>query len=380
MHLGIDASNLSSGGGITHLSRILHAANPIAAGIDKVTVWASQPTISQLPKRDWLHFQNSGWITAGLFLRLASQQLVLPKELERFGCDILFSPGGTLPRISGIPEVTMSQNMLPFEAREAARFGVLSTMWLKLKLLRISQGRSFRQADGLIFLTHYAQKVIQTELRSISTVSRIISHGIEARFFAAPRPQRSIEKCNAKKPFRFLYVSILMPYKHQISVARAVKNLHSRGFPIEIRFVGVSWATYGRRFQAELAKLDPEGEFLKWEGFATFEAVHRHYQEAEAFVFGSSCENLPNILLEAMASGLPIACSDRGPMTEVLGEAGVYFDPEKTESISDALELLVSDAELRSNLAERAYSQASNYSWEQCAQQTFEFIADTAKK
>jgi len=44
-----------------------------------------------------------------------------------------------------------------------------------------------------------------------------------------------------------------------------------------------------------------------------------------------------NILVEAMASGLPIACSNRGPMPEVLGDAGVYFDPEDPHDIARAL-------------------------------------------
>ena len=57
-------------------------------------------------------------------------------------------------------------------------------------------------------------------------------------------------------------------------------------------------------------------------------ALPEHLREAELFVFASSCENLPNILIEGMAAGLPIACSRRPPMPEVLGDAGESFDPE----------------------------------------------------
>ena len=124
MHLGIDASNLKMGGGVTHLSRILHAADPLTCGIDKVTVWACQTTIESLPTYSWLEAKQSRWLEAGLFARLVAQQLRLPKELLESGCDVLFSPGGTLPRKICIPTITMSQNMLPFESEEVARFGI----------------------------------------------------------------------------------------------------------------------------------------------------------------------------------------------------------------------------------------------------------------
>ena len=64
-----------------------------------------------------------------------------------------------------------------------------------------------------------------------------------------------------------------------------------------------------------------------------YHELHSEYKDADLGVFASSCENLPIILIEKMASGLPIACSNKGPMPEVLGSAGVYFDPENSYEI-----------------------------------------------
>jgi glycosyltransferase involved in cell wall biosynthesis len=96
-------------------------------------------------------------------------------------------------------------------------------------------------------------------------------------------------------------------------------------------------------------------------------------------VFASSCENLPNILLEAMASGLPIACSNRLPMPEVLGPAGVYFDPLRPRQIEDALRQLFHDAQLRRHLAVAAFERAGQFSWSDCARDTFRFLADVCE-
>ena len=72
-------------------------------------------------------------------------------------------------------------------------------------------------------------------------------------------------------------------------------------------------------------------------GGIAFDEIHHCYMSSDAFVFASSCENLPNILIEAMASGMPIICSSLGPMPEVLGEQGLYFDPFEPETLKSGI-------------------------------------------
>ena len=98
------------------------------------------------------------------------------------------------------------------------------------------------------------------------------------------------------------------------------------------------------------------------------------------FIFASSCENMTNILLESMASGLPIASSNYGPMTEVLGNAGVYFDPESPQEIARALRALIDSPELREEKARIAFERVKVYSWERCARDTFRFLAGMASR
>jgi len=380
LHLGIDATNIRQGGGLTHLSQFLQAADPVAAGFIRVTVWTCQSTAAVLPERPWLDKRSAPWMDASLVRRTLGQQFQLPRELVAAGCDVLFSPGGTLPAMCRVPAVTMSQNMLPFEPNEAARFGRFSLMRLKMWILRYTQGRSFRHADGMIFLTQYAETAVSTILGGISFPTALIPHGIERRFLYPPRPQKPLAVCSRRNPFRVLYVSILMPYKHQAEVALAASKLRVEGLPIEMRFIGAPSGGYGRQFSALLDQLDSNREFLHWSGAEPFDALHDFYQNTDVFVFASSCENLPNILIEAMAAGLPIASSDRGPMPEVLGEVGVYFDPEVPDTIADALRKLAVDAPLRAKLAELAWRKAQVYSWERCASDTFAFVAQVAQQ
>jgi glycosyltransferase involved in cell wall biosynthesis len=118
---------------------------------------------------------------------------------------------------------------------------------------------------------------------------------------------------------------------------------------------------------------------VKFEDFVPHGDLPNYLAQADIFVFASSCENMPNTLIEAMAFGLPIACSNRGPMPEVLQDGGEYFDPESSESILNAVLRIMLDPELRDFRESRARELASRYSWSRCASETYSFIVDTHK-
>jgi glycosyltransferase involved in cell wall biosynthesis len=149
---------------------------------------------------------------------------------------------------------------------------------------------------------------------------------------------------------------------------------------VGIDFVGPEVMGNGTAFARYLRQLDPAGQFLRWRGEVPFEELHQAYKQADAFIFASSCENLPNILIEAMAAGLPVLCSNRGPMPEVLGKAGEYFDPLSPDSIAAAIAHLLKDSDRRSRLARLAFVRARDYSWRRCADETLAFIQEVAKE
>lgn len=375
MIVGVDASNVRTGGGVSHLVNVLGAADPKAHGIERLRLWASGETLGRLPDRDWLDKVHQPLLDRSLPHRLFWQWFRLP-GLAEAGCDLLFSPGGNAPP-TRLPLVTMSRNMLPFEYPELFRYG-FSSVTLRLLLLRWGQARTFRRADGVIFLTEYARRTIEPIARMRGAVE-VVPHGVEARFREQPRPQRPISECSRERPLRLLYVSIIDLYKHSWHVAEGVARLRRDGVPLAIDFVGPSYPPALKRLQQVIEAHDPEGVFLRYRGAIPFASLHELRARADVFVFASSCENMPNTLLEGMAAGFPIACSRRGPMPEILGDGGVYFDPEDPQDIASALRRLAEDPELRERVAARAYARGLGFSWERCAEETLAFIAAVAR-
>lgn len=370
--VGIDAANLRGGGGVTHLVELLRVVQPAMFGVERVVIWGGMPLLKALEDRPWLDKRNPSALNNGLLQRMFWQRYRLSHAARDEGCDVLFVPGGSYAG-NYHPVVTMNQNLLPFDVRELRRYGC-SLRTLKMLLLRVTQSRTFRKANGVIFLTQYARDAVLSVTGKLQGQACIIPHGLNPRFRKAPKLQHAMADYDDAHPYRVLYVSIIDQYKHQWHVVEAVATLRKLGLPIVLDLVGPAYPPALKRLNETIARVDAERHWVHYHGAIPFNELHHHYAQADLGLFASSCENMPNILLETMASGLPIACSNLGPMPEVLGDAGVYFDPEQPGEIVRALRELIESPQLRTELAQASYQRAQQFSWQRCADETFRFL------
>ncbi|PJZ61799.1 glycosyltransferase family 4 protein [Leptospira adleri] len=373
MIIGIDASNIKGGGGVTHLKELLENANPAKYGFTKVILWSVTKTLSQIEDRPWLTKANCSELSGNRILRWYWQKFKLSELAREQKCDLLFVPGGSF---SGNfrPFVTMSQNLLPFEWGELRRYG-FSIFTLRLILLYLFQGATFRKAQGIIFLTKYAENRILNKLNIENRNVVIIPHGINEKFFHKPKIQSEFMDRRNDNPIELLYVSFIGAYKHQWNVVEAVAKLNKQGIRIHLSLVGaLSEKSSARKLRLKMNEFKPLDGIVSLYTDVSYEKISRFYQNADLFLFASTCENLPNILIEAMASGLPIVSSNFGPMPEVLEDAGLYFNPLSVEDIMNQLKALISSKSLRVELAAKAFKKAKFYSWVTNAETTFSFF------
>jgi glycosyltransferase involved in cell wall biosynthesis len=371
--IGINASRARSGGGIAHLVGILREARPADFAIDKIHVWSYGKLLAELPDAPWIVKHAPPELDRSLPRQIWWERFSLPKALAEAKCAILLNvDAGSVCRFR--PAVTMSRDMLSYEPGEIERYGI-SKARLRLIALRYVQNAALRSADGTIFLTHYAANAIQRSCGPLKNVA-YVPHGVGAAFHANERSRTVVDSL----PICCLYVSNALPYKHQWHVVEAVARLRRRGYDLSLKLVGGGEGQAQQRLEAKIAETDPDHLFVEQHAFVPQFTLPRFLAEADLFIFASSCENMPNTLVEAMATGLPIACSNRGPMPEVLEDGGVYFDPEDPESIAESIADLVSHPDKGARLAARAKELAGQYSWARCARETFSFISQTAAR
>ncbi|OBA76651.1 glycosyl transferase family 1 [Mycobacterium sp. 1554424.7] len=95
-----------------------------------------------------------------------------------------------------------------------------------------------------------------------------------------------------------------------------------------------------------------------------------HYREATAFVYPSRYEGFGIPTLEAMSHGCPVVCSNAGAIPEVVGDAGLYFDPDDTDELGATLERVATTEALRADLRTRGFTRLATFSWDKCAAAT----------
>lgn len=376
MIIGIDASNIRSGGGLTHLSKLLNAFNPNTLPVKRIIVWANKHTNKYIRNSEIVQTYSLAILEQSLPKRLFWRQKELPRLLKANSCNVLFSPGGIIPFGNDIAPTTvsMSRNLLPFDNAAILAYPVTDFhKQINLIALRRLQTATFRRASGIIFLTEFARDIVLQSIGRLPGLLKVVPHGIEDSFYSSPQKTAPIQHYSLQNPFRFLYASTVNFYKHQWHVAEAVGRLRHNGYPVSIDFVGPIYGGFDRLIKT-IATWDPDFSYMKYIGAVEHSQMPHVYREADALVFASSCETFGQILLEAMASGLPVASSDIGAAREILGDSAVYFDPKNPLAIASALKTLLDNHDLRNSLAAASFERARQYSWAKCADATFGFI------
>lgn len=372
--VGIDASRNRSGGARAHIVGILNEVVKNAPlEINRIHVWAYPELLSKLPNDDLIIKHSPPSLTKSIIHQIIWQHFCFAKEANNNSVDIMLNTdAGSVSRFK--PAVTMSRDMLSYENGEMNRYG-LSMQRLRLISLKYIQNYSLRKSKAAIFLTQYAANVIQSYSGSIEKF-RVINHGVSENFRIQTNNGNWSQE--DKRSIKCVYVSNLDLYKHQWNVAVAIADLRNEGYNIVIDFIGGGTGKAKRKFDKVIKKIKDRAEFIYQHEFVSHDELPGYLIDKDIFVFASSCENMPNTLIEGMCTGLPIACSNRGPMPEVLRDGGVYFDPEDVVSIREAIKTLIDNADKRCEFSMRSKQLSTQYSWQKCSKETFDFLSEIA--
>ena len=372
--LGIDLHNIRDGGGVNYIRNLLNAADPERDGLARVHLFASPRNLENFPDRPFIAKHGFEALASSLPRRVSCAFGTLPRRARELGCDLLYAPGG-IAFGQFRPYATISRNMMPFRRDLWSLYPLFSPEWLRLQVLSRLNARTFVRADGMIFLTESARRAITPHLGGSPRRVAVINHGVDASQFSVGkrRPMPA-----SHEEIRLVYPSRFEPYKHQFEVLEAVAMLREEFPRLSIDFSGPHNASYLARFEEARRRIDPAGAFTRYLGNLASSELPGLYADSDLLVFASSCENLPNILIEAMACGIPIVSARGDPMPEVAKDAALYFDPGDPGSIAASIRQAIVDPRAGLERAERGLAYSGQYSWERCAEHTFRFLRETA--
>ena len=366
----IDATNIGLGGGTTHLKEIINSLSQLNHD-EKLLVFASDRNLEKLPDYNFLVKKSHRLLNSSLFHRILFQIYYYKKFIPPNS--IVFSITGDFLS-SSQPMVGMSRNMLLFEREHWKKMELKEK--LRFYLNYHKQKMCFKKSSGVIFVSNYSKEIINREFRFLQTKPQtVIHHGVSRRFHFDVKPQQPISSYNYKNPFVFNYISTIHTYKNHPQVIKAFYELRKMNYPVFINFIGeIINKSAGNSFRKALQKYDPDNSFSFYHGDIPFEEVHGFYKKCDAILYASSCETMPNIVIEAMISGRPLVCSNKGPIQEFTKENAFFFDPEDSDSIKNSIIRFINNPLQREQNAINAQQEALKYNWNDSALKTMEFL------
>lgn len=367
MKIAINALSARLGGGQTYLINLLaHLPSDFNFEIlifsdDSLTLPVDSRVSRYVPR----------WPTVNPLLRAIWEKFLLPQILIKEKVDVLFCPGGVVSTQvpQGCKVVTMFRNMIPFDERVRKSLPSLSQKMRNMILSRVML-KSMAKADLTIFISNYARSIIQKRISVKKAVT--IPHGISQVFNTVIN--RTARSALAPAGKYLLYVSRFDVYKHHYEVVTAFSLLSKKIRDSHtLVLAGETNLAEFARVKRLIDQLELSGN-IQVLGPVPYLELPSLYAYSELNIFASSCENCPNILLESMAAGRPVVCSDVMPMPEFGGDSVAYFSPFDPLSICAELEKVLKNAELSARLASSASVQSSQYNWQQAAAQTWNEI------
>jgi glycosyltransferase involved in cell wall biosynthesis len=365
MKIGISAVYYASGGSLTNLAQLLrewHASGALET--HRVVLFASPSAVDALRARladviAHVDVEVLGSRGRGLLARLWAEQILLPLRARKV--DVLFCPANVIPYLRAAPTVVTFQNAAPFCDSVTRRSLRHAGWWFRFRLLGWFIRMSARRATRVIFISEWFRDRL----------------GIDGDVIYRGRPEGAGRASEPAEKL-LLYVSHLNPYKNILEVIDAFSRVDA----VEWKLVlagRTNFPWYRDAIVERIAKHGLESRVMLT-GEIDGRAVEALLARASAFVFASTCENCPTALIEALAYGLPVACSNAGVMPEVAGDAVEYFDPNDVESIRAALQRVLGDDAFRAQLAQKARARAETFATESdVARRTLDVLERAAR-
>jgi len=294
--------------------------------------------------------------------------LRLSWEMARRPPDLLFVPAHVLPIVHPRRSVVTVHDLGYLYYPQAHR--LLDRLYLDL-----STRYNARAAAHLIADSSATKRDLIERYGAEPDKVTIVYPGYDNTVFQPVRDEKAIEAIKARYNIAgdyILFVGTLQPRKNLIRLIEAFSNLQSPISNIQLIIAGKKGWLYEETFrQVEELGLEWKVVFTDYAPEGDLPAL---LSGASLFVFPSLYEGFGLPVLEAMACGTPVVCSNVSSLPEVAGEAAILVDPLDVEELATAMERVLGDEELRAELTERGFEQARRFSWEKCARQTLDVL------
>ena len=311
------------------------------------------------------------WFMRGV-LRNTLDLDILKRELREIEVDLIHHPFTVVtPLGTGVPAV------LTFWDMQHEFFPEFFNR-LELRKRRRIYPASAREAERIIVSSGFTGDCLVERYGIAAEKIEVIPTGYGPEYRVID-DREGLQRIRAKygldRPFLF-YPAATWPHKNHGNLLAAFRILkESYGFDGELLLSGIAMQSHGD-ITAEIGRLGLSGS-VRLLGYLPAGELPWFYNLARMLVFPSLFEGFGIPLVEAMACGCPVVCSDMTSLPEVAGDAGALFDPRKPEQIAETIWSVWTDEAKRKEMRERGLGRARLFTWDETARRTIEVYRKT---
>jgi len=246
--------------------------------------------------------------------------------------------------------------------------------------LRWSTRYALKKASRIITVSHFTKTELSNYYSSNTDRLTVVHNGYNTNLYKVINDQNKLDlilkEYGIEQPY-FFYIGRLEKKKNIAALIEAFAILRDKYKELDHKLVLVGDASFGfDEIKYMIREFDLVDDVIM-PGWLSEDVLPYIYNGANAFVFPSKYEGFGIPLLQSMACGTPIAASRKSSIPEVAGDAAVYFNPEYSLSIAEAMNNLLNNEELRNKLSLKGLARAENFSWKKCAKETLDVIMNT---
>jgi len=298
-------------------------------------------------------------------LRVFWEQLILPFQMKKYNLDLFFSPGHVFSIFCPTPAVmTLHDTYYACYPENVSKIELFT--WHILNRL------SVRKADKIITVSENAKRNIVKAFKVEEKKVDVIYEASEDCFHTH-YSKEEIESIKQKYGLGEKYLLSVAIMRSNKNIARLIEafNILKMQYHIEHQLVLVG--TVSQSFKGSKQK------DVILTGYVPQKDIPLLYCGASLLVYPSFFEGFGLPVLEAMASGVPVVAAKETSLPEVIGEAGVLFNPFDIQDIADKVYIVLSDEKLREELIKKGLARVKEFSWRQTAEQTLRIFETVGK-
>jgi glycosyltransferase involved in cell wall biosynthesis len=293
--------------------------------------------------------------------RMLWEQTGLPLAAVRLGLDAMFNPGFTAPFLCGCPQVTVFHDLQHKRHPEYFR-------WFDLPFWNFFLFWSAHVSTKLIAVSDATAADLRRYYRVPDTKISVVRHGVDPEFQEIARHRRP-------EPY-LLAVSTLHPHKNLDGLMRAFAEFRRRKPEFRLVVCGLHGFFTGPLH--DLRRSLGLSDAVEFPGWIPRAELYDRFARAWAFIYPSRFEGFGMPVLEAMAAGVPTACSAIEPLSGIVQNAAVQFDPLDSGAMAEAMWRISCDETLRGRLSEAGPRRAAEFSWRSAAEATLQVLREAA--